>query len=119
MLTKDDKKFIVDSITGAILKNNVVLIERLDEAVNKLGHKFEKRIDNLSKDVVDLFEATNSVIKKVDNKLSDKIDKVNEDLSDRIDRVLDQLRDDDESINDHDKRIGKLEEKIFVATTSS
>ena len=40
-------------------------------------------------------------------------EEVDEKLSDKIDRVLDQLKTDDNSINDHNKRIGKLEEKVF------
>jgi uncharacterized protein YoxC len=83
MLTKDDKKFIIDSIKS----NNDVLV----------------------KDMLDLFNATNAIIKKVDDKLNNKIDQTNE----RIDRILDQLQDDDESINDHEKRMGKIEDRVF------
>jgi len=96
MLTKDDKKFIIDSIKN----NNDVLV----------------------KDMLDLFTVTNERIDKLDEKLSNKIDGVNksfgerlDDTNERIDKVLDQLRDDDESINDHEKRIEKIEEKVFVA----
>lgn len=94
MLTKDDKKFIVDIVTGAITKNNDVLV----------------------KEMIDLFNATNSVIEKVDNKLSNKIDKTNEridDTNERIDRVLDNLRSDFDSIENLEKRTGKLEENVF------
>lgn len=90
MLTKDDKKFIIDSIKN----NNDILI----------------------KEMIDLFNATNSVIEKVDNKLSNKIDKTNEridDTNERIDRVLDNLRSDFDSIENLEKRTGKLEEKVF------
>ncbi|KKP65440.1 MAG: hypothetical protein UR68_C0017G0038 [Candidatus Roizmanbacteria bacterium GW2011_GWA2_35_19] len=106
MLTKDDKKYISGTvskaISGALVKNNKILI----------------------KEMVGLFTASNSYIKEVNEKLSDKIDKVevklidkidkvDEKLSDKIDKVLDQLKTDDNSINDHNKRIGKLEEKVF------
>lgn len=97
MLTKDDKKFILDAVSntvsGAISKNNKIIF----------------------KEMIDLFNATNFVIEKVDNKLSNKIDQTNE----RIDKVLGQLRDDDRSINDHERRIEKMEEKVFITTTGS
>ncbi|EKE06049.1 MAG: hypothetical protein ACD_19C00103G0003 [uncultured bacterium] len=87
MLTKDDKKYISGTvskaISGALVKNNKILV----------------------KEMVGLFTASDSYIKEVDEKLSDKID-----------RVLDQLKTDDNSISDHDKRIGKLEEKVFPIT---
>src|SRR3989339_340188 len=95
MLTKDDKKYISGTvskaISGALVKNNKILI----------------------KEMVGLFTASNSYIKEVNEKLSDKIDKVEVKLIDKIDKVLDQLKTDDNSINDHNKRIGKLEEKVF------
>ncbi|MEK7633276.1 MAG: hypothetical protein AAB437_00335 [Patescibacteria group bacterium] len=105
MLTKDDKKFILNTITVAVAKNNDVLFKRFDD----LDKKFDKRIDNLATDVIDLFEATNSVIKKLDNKLSNKIDITNE----RIDKVLDQLKDHNDIIDTHERRIEKVEEKVF------
>lgn len=104
MLTKDDKKFIEELIS----KNNDVLVKEMidlftvtNERIDKVEEKLSNKIDNVNKN------------------LDEKIDKVNEYLGSRIDRVLDQLRDDDESINDHEKRIGKLEEKVFIITTSS
>lgn len=92
MLTKDDRKYI----------------EEL----------FNKKNEILVKDMLDLFNANNSVIEKLDNKLSDKIDKTNEridDTNEKIDRVLNNLSNDFDSIEDHEKRIGKIEEKVFVA----
>ncbi len=92
MLTKDDKKY--------------------------LEELFNKKSEILVKDMLDLFNANNSVIEKLDNKLSDKIDKTNEridDTNEKIDRVLNNLSNDFDSIEDHEKRIGKIEEKVFVA----
>lgn len=93
MLTKDDKKFVIDSIKN----NNDVLV----------------------KEMIDLFNATNSVIEKVDNKLSDKIDGVEkrlsekiDDTNDRIDRVLDNLKSDFDSIENLEKRTEKLEKRF-------
>ncbi len=111
MLTKDDKKFIVDTITFAITKNNEII---------------DKKFSKLTTDAIDLFNATNSAIQKLDDKLSEKIEEVNKNLSEkiddtneRIDKVFDHLSNDFESIEDHEKRIEKVEEKVFVTTTSS
>lgn len=96
MLTKDDKKY--------------------------LEELFNKKSEILVKDMLDLFNVSNSVIEKLDNKLSDKIDKVNEslgkkidDTNERIDKIFEHLSNDFDSIEDHEKRIGKIEEKVFVA----
>lgn len=95
MLTNDDKKFILDTITFAITQNNKVLGKRFDET--------NKRISDLTIDVVDLFEATNSAILKTEERLSEKIDKLSEKVSDI-----------DNSVDNHDRRIEKLEEKVFT-----
>jgi len=39
--------------------------------------------------------------------------------NERIDQVLDQLKDHDSDIDNHDKRIGNLEVKVFATTTST
>jgi len=90
MLTKDDKKFIEELIS----KNNEILV----------------------KEMIDLFNTTNAVIEKVDNKLSNKMDKTNEridDTNEKIDRVLNNLSNNFDSIEDLEKRTEKLEDKVF------
>mgnify|MGYP001563344160 CR=1 FL=1 len=88
MLTKDDKKFITE-----------ILDLKINEALDK---KFKENNDILVKDILDLFTVTNS-----------RIDKVNENLSERIDKVLDQLKDHNDIIDTHERRIEKVEEKVF------
>ncbi len=74
MLTKDDKKFITDTVTFAIAKNNEVMI----------------------KEMLGLFDANNSAMMKMEDRLSKQISGVNDNL------------DTDE------RRIEKLEEKVFT-----
>jgi tetrahydromethanopterin S-methyltransferase subunit G len=99
MLTKNDKKYISETIK----ENNGVLI----------------------KEMIELFNATNERIDKVEEKLDDKIDKVEERLSERIDLVenklsrrigdvLDKLKDHDIILTNHGGRLGKIEEKVFA-----
>ena len=76
MLTTQDKKYITDSIKT----NN----------------------EDLLKEIIELFDATNN-----------RIDQVNEKLSQRIDKVLDQLKSHHDVLNNHERRIEKAEEKVF------
>ncbi len=73
MLTKNDKKFIIDSIS----KNNDVLV----------------------KDIMSLFNATNKRIDESDRK---------------IDKILEKLDEHNNFLNDHELRIGRLEDKAFA-----
>ena len=98
MLTKDDKKYIstevATQISNALNKNNDILV----------------------KEMIDLFNATNSVIEKLDTKLSGKIDDTNKRLdetNERVERILDNQNRDFESIENLEKRTEKLEEKVF------
>jgi len=98
MLTKDDKKFISELLDKRFKKNNEILV----------------------KNMLDLFTVTNERIDKLNKKLSDRIDSVNKNLSEkiddtdeRIDKVFNHLRDDFGSIEDHERRIEKVEEKVF------
>lgn len=98
MLTKEDKKFIKSLLkenNGYLVKEMVGLFNASNSYIKEVDEKLSDKIDN------------------VDEKLSDKIDKIDEKLSTKIDRVLDQLKTDDNSINDHERRINKLEEKAF------
>lgn len=128
MLTKDDKKFILNTITFAITENNKILdkrfnsidkrFDKVDEKFNKIDKKFgevdkrfdklDKKIDTLDKslgklaaDTVELFTITNKRLEEVNQNLGDKIDAING------------------VIVNHEYRIEKVEEKVFVATTSS
>lgn len=85
MLTKDDKKYISETIGESITKNNGSLI----------------------KEIMELFNVTNKRIDDVDTKLSRKIDK-----------VLDELKGHNDDIDNHERRIAKLEDKVFTTTTS-
>lgn len=38
--------------------------------------------------------------------------------NERIDKVLDELKDHDSDLDNHERRINKLEEKVFVTTTT-
>jgi len=109
MLTKDDRKFILKALNKRFEENNKVL-----------DKKYGERNDNLVRDVIDLFTVTNERIDKFDEKLSDRIDVVNknigqkiDDINEKIDRVLDNLGSDFDSIENLEKRTGKLEEKVF------
>lgn len=87
MLTKDDKKFILKTITFAITENNKILDKKFEEVNNQ--------IKNLVRDTVDLFEATNSAIIKSEERLSEKIDDIKG------------------AIVNHEHRIEKIEDKVF------
>lgn len=80
MLTKDDKKFITETVGESIVKNNEVLI----------------------KEVMELFNVTN---KRIDE--SDK----------KIDKIIEKLDEHNNFLNDHELRIGKLEDKVFHIST--
>jgi len=110
MLTKGDKKFILDTITFAITQNNKIIGKRFDvidrkfDLIDKKFGEVNEKISNLTTDVVDLFESTNSAMMKSEERLSDKIDKVNKNLSEkindtneRIDKISEHLSDDFES----------------------
>ena len=124
MLTKDDKKFIVDSVGEAITDNNDILVKeilalfevtnfRIDEINTNLSEVIAKVNENLGKRI-------DSVNENLSNRISEtneKINKVNENLAEKIDQVLDKLKDDDISIKDYEKRIEKLEEQVFPVVT--
>ena len=115
MLTNDDKKFIVNTITFAITENNKVLdkkFEAIDRRFDGIDKKFtsidkrfdtmDKKIDSLGKslgklteDTVELFTITNKLLEKVNLNLGDKIDAING------------------VIVNHEHRIEKIEEKVF------
>ena len=58
-------------------------------------------IQILLKEIVELFDATNK-----------RIDESNE----RIDKVLAQLKDHNDILDNHERRIEKVEEKVFTTT---
>lgn len=94
MLTKSDKKFILDTVSGAINENNKVLINEMTE----LFTVTDERIDG--------------IIERLD-KTNNRIDDSNK----RIDKVLIKLEDHHDTLNNHELRIEKVEEKIFTTTT--
>src|SRR3989338_2093001 len=94
MLSKEDKKFIVETVGGAIVRNNDVLVKE----ILALFTITNSRID----EVVDSLGDTNKRIEKVNNNLSAKIDQVNESLSNRIDNVNSNLS----------ERIGQVNENL-------
>jgi len=61
------------------------------------------------KEVTELFNATNERIDKVNANLSKRIDESNQ----RIDRVLIKIEDHDNYINAHERRLEKVEAKVF------
>ncbi|NCO88433.1 hypothetical protein COW98_01865 [Candidatus Roizmanbacteria bacterium CG22_combo_CG10-13_8_21_14_all_35_9] len=63
-----------------------------------LDERFKKNNEVLVKEMVELFNTTN-----------ERIDDTNE----RIDKVLDQLKDRNDFLDTHERRIEKLEEKVF------
>ncbi len=93
MLTKSDKKFIIQTVstivTNAITENNKAL----------------------RKDMVDLFNATNEHIDMVYEKLNSRLD----DANNRIERVLDKLGEHQSIINNYERRIKKIEEKTLIS----
>ncbi|VVA44019.1 conserved hypothetical protein [Candidatus Roizmanbacteria bacterium] len=114
MLTKDDKKFILDTITFAITKNNKIVEKRFDiidkrfDSMDKRFDSMDKKIDlldkslgKLSEETVELFTITNKRLEEVNQNLGDKIDAING------------------VIVNHEHRIEKVEEKVFITTTSS
>ena len=86
MLTKSDKKFILDTVSDAINGNNKFLI----------------------KEMTDLFTVTNE---RIDN-LSERVDGANK----KIDNVLGKLKDHDNTLNNHERRIEKIEESTPFTT---
>ena len=94
MLTKSDKKFILDTVSGAINGNNKFLI----------------------KEMTDLFTITNE---RIDN-LSERLDGANKRIdgtNKRIDKVLVKLEDHHNTINNHERRIEKIEESTPFTTS--
>lgn len=73
-----------------------------------LNKSFKENNEILVKEMTGLFNASNS-----------RIDEVNENLSERIDKVLSELKDHNDIIDNHERRIEKVEEKVFVITTGS
>lgn len=63
------------------------------------------------KEMIELFNATNERI----DQSNKRIDQSNV----RIDKVLSQLKDHNDILNNHERRIEKVEEQIFTTTTSS
>ena len=50
--------------------------------------------------------------------MNEKIDGVNQNLSQRIDKVLTKLKDYNDILDNHERRIEKVEEKVFTTTIS-
>lgn len=92
MLTKQDKKFITTTVTGAIVENNKILI----------------------KEMTGLFEVTNERI----DKTNENIDKVNNNLSPKIDQISKELKYNHNILDTHERRIEKVEEKVFTTTSA-
>ena len=124
MLSKADKKFIVETVDGAIVRNNDVLVKeilalfsitnsRIDEVVDSLGDTNE-RIEQVNNNLSNKIDQVNVSLGKRIDETNERIEQVNNNLSNKMDRVLDKLEENDESLNGHDKRIGKLEEKALL-----
>jgi len=103
MLTNDDKKYldnlfdkkfeIVDKRFDAVDKR----FNLLDEKINLL----DKSLGKLAEETVELFNITNKQLEEVNQNLGDKIDAING------------------VIVNHEYRIEKIENKVFVTTISS
>lgn len=78
-------------------------IKKLKEVFATKG-ELKETVENILKGVGELFNATN-----------ERIDKLNSDLSFRIDKILIKLEEHDDGLNNHERRIEKLEEKIYSA----
>ena len=109
MLTADDKKFIINTITFAITENNKVLDKKFDvidrrfDVIDRRFDMMDKKIDSLGKslgklaeDTVELFTITNKRLEEVNLNLGNKIDAING------------------VIVNHEHRIEKIEEKVFT-----
>jgi len=88
MLTIDDKKFIADLLNQTLDKRFKIIDQKFD--------KIDKRFEDLTKDIIDLFDVTNS----------------------RIEKVLEAHNEHRQDIDNHELRIGKIEEKVFATTSS-
>ena len=103
MLDKGDKKFISQAINNALVNSNKVfnkaLSQRLKEYDRRLDEKFKENNEYLVKETVSLFNATNEAI---------------EETRETVDKILDEVKGINSDIDNHERRIGKIEEKVFA-----
>jgi len=96
MITDSDiKKMKVVFVTKKDLENMKKVFATKDDLKENNGI--------LIKEVVELFNATN-----------ERIEEVNENLCQRIDKVLEQMKDHNDILDTHERRIEKVEEKVFI-----
>ena len=86
------------SIKHMLSRRDFMLIGKI------VDEKIGKQLSVFSKQVVELFTVTNQ-----------RIDRVEENLSKRIDKVVVKLDEYTTYLNDHERRIEKLEEKVIVS----
>ncbi|MBI4226156.1 hypothetical protein HY612_03530 [Candidatus Roizmanbacteria bacterium] len=126
MLTKKDVQEIAKIIDNKLAERFGKFTKQQSERFNSLTKQVDDKFSSFSDQVIDLFNSTNERTDIVEENLSGEIKKTEQNLVKKIsnlaydvEETLDYLKDHHLRIKDQEKRVEKLEEKVYTTAPSA